>query len=46
MSKSDSDTPPWKPAMGIDSPTPIVIILAVAFVVTSVILVVFALLKR
>jgi hypothetical protein len=46
MSKSDSDTPPWKPALGINSPTPIVIILAVTFVVTSVILVVLALLKR
>ena len=46
MPKSDPDTPPWKPALGIDSPTPIVIILAVAFVVSSVILVVFAVLKR
>lgn len=46
MPKSDPDTPPWKPALGIDSPTPIVIILAVAFVVTTVILVMFAVLKR
>ena len=46
MPKSDPDTPPWKPALGIDSPTPIVIILAVAFVMTTVILVMFAILKR
>jgi hypothetical protein len=46
MPKNDPDTPPWKPAMGFHSPTPIILVLAVAFVVSTVILIVFALLKR